>query len=77
MSKGDLITVAWQGDGSKVLLRFTAKERHAKGWGGTKLWGLRLHTVRGSNPGLLFTVRLLIRPIVNPLPAAVGPHQLL
>lgn len=36
-----------------------------------------IHIIGGSNAGLVFTVRLLIRPIVNPLPAAVGSNQLL
>lgn len=42
-----------------------------------KSWGLWLHIIGGSNPGLLFIVSLLIRPIVNPLPAAIGLNHVL
>lgn len=42
-----------------------------------KSWSLRLHIIGGSNPGLLFIVRLLIKLIVNTLPVALGPNQVL
>lgn len=42
MSKEDFITVAWQGDNSKVLLRFTAKGEQVKEWEAGKLWGFTL-----------------------------------
>ena len=59
------------------LFRFSVKGRQAKGWEAGKSWSLQLHIIGGSNPGLLFTVRLLIRPIVNLLPVDVEPNQIL
>lgn len=70
MSKKDLTSVAQQ----EVLLRFTAKGREAKVWEARKSRGHRRHVIGGSNPGLSVIVRLLIRPIANPQPAAVRPN---
>jgi hypothetical protein len=70
VSKEDLMTVAQQGHSSNVLLKFTNRGRQAKRWEARKSWGLQLYIIQGSNPRLLFKVRLLIKLIVNPLPAA-------
>lgn len=65
--KEGLIAIAQQGDNSKALLSFTAKGKQAKRWEAGKSWGLRLHIPGGSNSEVSFTVRLLLRSIVNPL----------
>lgn len=57
--------------------KFSNRGRQAKGLEAGKLWGLWLYIIEGSNSGLLFTIRLLVKPVVNPLTVAVGPNQIL
>lgn len=68
---------SYHGCPAETQLRFTAKGRQVNGPEAGKSWSLRLHIIGGSNPGLLFIVRLLIKLIVNTLPVAVGPNQVL
>lgn len=59
------------------ILRITCKTKQAIGWEAEKSWSLQLPIAAGSKPGLPFTIILLIKPIVNPLLAIVGPNQVL
>jgi hypothetical protein len=77
VSKEDLITVAGQGSNSDVLLRFTNLGKQEKGWEAEKSPGLLLYIIGRNNLGLIFTIRLLIKPRGNPLPVAVGPNWIL
>lgn len=73
MSKEDLITVGRKGSRSEVLLRFTDKGKEENAWEAGKSWGLQLHIFAGISPGLLFTIRLVVKPVVNSLLVAVSP----
>ena len=77
MSKEDLIMAAQQRENSKVYSGSLSKGDKLKDGKLGNHESLQLHIIGGSNPGLLFIVRLLIRPIVNPLPVDVGPNQVL
>lgn len=76
-SKEDLITVTWQERESEVQLKFTSLGEQEKGWETGKPWGLRFYIIGGKNLKLIFTIRLLIKPIVNPLNVTVGPNRIL
>jgi hypothetical protein len=76
-SKEDLITVTWQERESEVQLKFTSLGEQEKGWETGKPWGLRFYIIGGKNLKLIFTIRLLIKPIVNPLNVTVGPYRIL
>ena len=77
VSKEDLITVTWQGRESEDQLKFTSLGKQEKGWETGKPWGLRFYIIGGKNLKLIFTIRLLIKPIVNPLNVTVGPNRIL
>ena len=77
ISKEDLITVAWQGRESEVQLKFTSLGKQEKDWETRKPWGLLLYIIGGKKLKLIFTIRLLIKPIVNPLTVTVGPNRIL
>ena len=73
----DFITVTWQGRESEVQLKFTSLGKQEKGWETGKPWGLGFYIIGGKNLKLIFTIRLLIKPIVNPLNVTVGPNRIL
>lgn len=73
----NFITVTWQGRESEVQLKFTSLGKQEKGWETGKPWGLRFYIIGGKNLKLIFTIRLLIKPIVNPLNVTVGPNRIL
>ena len=58
-------------------LKFTSLGKQEKGWETGKPWGLRFYIIGGKNLKLIFTIRLLIKPIVNPLNVTVGPNRIL
>ena len=76
-SMEDFITVTWQGRKSEVQLKFTSLGKQEKRWETGKPWGLRFYIIGGKNLKLIFTIRLLIKPIVNPLNVTVGPNRIL
>lgn len=69
LTRGQLQSFAqahWQGKTSQEMR-----------WEVRKSWGLWLHIIGGYNPGLLFTVKLLIRLTTGKSSAAVGSNQIL
>lgn len=76
-SREDLVTIAREGTGTLVKLRFSDRGKRAKGWEMGKSWGLRLWITGGYDPGLLFTIRLLVQPLTDLLPIALGPNPVL
>lgn len=71
VSKSDLIRLDRSQNGSESVI-FTDTRKQETGWEAGKLWGLRIYVAGGSNPGLLFSLRLVSEP--TSLPTGIGTN---